>query len=310
MSYYPYLRGKQNELLTVKENATLIAESNFIPIIEPVKNDFKSLGRTLNAICDARGEVVIVLNPQYGSSNHSSINSYLDSHFSGRTNIIRGINLHETIQISEVDRLLEIYDIGSIIHSGFTEARALSERIGRNSDSIINVFIEKFCGRLYRRHFRDHEKKVLIRDGFEKRPRNSDHPPSEFFSDLHATFAEEGVSGFGDFLIVGDNFSTSGGPAYTVAIHLTYVDRRKDEEMHIHHFKSIRQDTPQDPAGKFGEALEALLEVVDHSGSQIENTRAIQEFRDLNNRGHFPGLGYVKKLSMNHHIETLASYLG
>jgi hypothetical protein len=24
--------------------------------------------------------------------------------------------------------------------------------------------------------------------------------------------------------------------------------------------------------------------------------------------GHFPGLGYVKKLSMSHHIETLAHY--
>jgi hypothetical protein len=30
----------------------------------------------------------------------------------------------------------------------------------------------------------------------------------------------------------------------------------------------------------------------------------------LYEQGHFPGLGYVKKLSMNHHIETLARYFG
>jgi hypothetical protein len=38
-------------------------------------------------------------------------------------------------------------------------------------------------------------------------------------------------------------------------------------------------------------------------------TSAVKEFRDLHAKGHFPGLGYVKKLSMNHHIETLADFL-
>lgn len=37
-------------------------------------------------------------------------------------------------------------------------------------------------------------------------------------------------------------------------------------------------------------------------------TGAIKEFRELYAQSHFPGLGYVKKLSMKHHIETLAHY--
>ena len=44
------------------------------------------------------------------------------------------------------------------------------------------------------------------------------------------------------------------------------------------------------------------------SGQKVDNTSAIEEFRYLHERQHYPGLGYVKKLSMKHHIETLAAY--
>ena len=67
------------------------------------------------------------------------------------------------------------------------------------------------------------------------------------------------MSGFGDFLIVGDEYSESGGPAYTIAIHLTYIDFDQDEAMHVRHFLSDRQDTPKDPGGKFSEALTKLV---------------------------------------------------
>ena len=78
--------------------------------------------------------------------------------------------------------------------------------------------------------------------------------------------------------------------------------------MWIYHFVSDRQDTPTDPAGKFAEALEKMMKVLNRSKSKILETSAVKEFRDLHRQGHFPGLGYVKKLSMNHHIETLAAY--
>lgn len=58
--------------------------------------------------------------------------------------------------------------------------------------------------------------------------------------------------------------------------------------------------------GADGEQIAKL----DSGASHILETEAIGEFRDLHAKGHFPGLGYVKKLSMKHHIETLADYLG
>ena len=117
------------------------------------------------------------------------------------------------------------------------------------------------------------------------------------------------MDGFGDFLIVGDDYSESGGPAYAVAIHLTFIDPDNDDVMYIYHFVSDTNDTPTDPAGKFAQALKKLINKLESERSNLYETSAIKEFRDLHAKEHFPGLGYVKKLSMKHHIETLAQYL-
>ena len=69
--------------------------------------------------------------------------------------------------------------------------------------------------------------------------------------------------------------------------------------MQIYHFKSQRQDTILDPAGKFGEALAEMMGCINNPKSKVLETSAVKEFKTLHDRKHFPGLGYVKKLSMN-----------
>ena len=109
--------------------------------------------------------------------------------------------------------------------------------------------------------------------------------------------------------MVGNDYSEGGGPAYAVAIHLTYIDPGKDDVMYVYHFLSTTNNTPTDPAGKFGQALERLIGKLDSGTSNLFEGSAIEEFRELHAKKHFPGLGYVKKLSMKHHIETLANFL-
>ncbi len=197
-------------------------------------------------------------------------------------------------------------NVSSLIHAGFSDAKILINSLGDDLGKFRHIFLEDQGGRLYRRRFRSLQR-VLLRDGF-RRQVNRDFPDQEFFSDLHATYQDENMTGFGDFLTVGNYFSKTGGPAYAVAIHLTYIDSNKDGEMHIHHFQSIRQDDPKNPAGKFAEALGKLVDEVRDQSSQIFASNAIKEFIYLHRKGHFPGLGYVKKLSIKHHIETLADY--
>lgn len=308
--YHPYFRGKQFELITIRESADLMAKAKFVPIIEPVKEALKGLERSLAAVCNANGQAVVIVNPYHGDHREDglSISSLLNDSFRDSRAITIGVLLKKGMS---VDTAIECYKRHqghgmSFIHAGFSEAKALADAIGEEMLLIRNVFFEAHCGRLYRRHFQGKER-ILLRDGF-KRQRNASYTPLEEFSDLHVTFKEEGMTGFGDFLIVGDEFTEAGGPAYAVAIHLTFIDPDKDNAMYIYHFVSINNDTPTDPAGKFGEALHKLIIKLDSGTSKLFETSAIKELRDLHAKGHFPGLGYVKKLSMKHHIETFHRY--
>ena len=307
--YYPYFRGKQFELITIRETANLLAESNFVPIIEPVRADRRQLERTLEAMRDAEAATIVIVNPHYGRADSAEIGDLVEDFVESGTSpgiLLRSeTSLQQAVDLYEGDADRE----PTLIHDGFRDGRALAEALG---DDVVkemrHVFIDSSVGRIYRRHFPG-AIRVLVRDGFKRRTRNRDHPPVEQFSDLHITHGDEGMTGFGDFLVVGDDYSDGGGPAYTVAIHLTFIDRDQEDEMFIYHFLSHRQDTMADPAGKFGEALEAMIKKLDEPDSKVLETSAVQEFRRLYQDDHFPGLGYVKKLSMKHHLETLADYL-
>jgi hypothetical protein len=308
--YHPYLRGKQYELITVREMAPLLAAADFRPVIEPVRSDFGGLQKALESVRQANGSVIVIVNPQCGDlsdSGHSSSDFVLQNCL-GSPNVSAGILLSQSHSLEAAVSCYKAYAAYSpvFIHAGFTEPKPLAEQLGNPTKDQRHIFIDRLCGKLYQRHFKN-TYRVLLRDGFKKM-RNADYAPVEPFSDLHATYKEEGMDGFGDFLIVGDEYNEGGGPAYAVAIHLTFIDPGQDDAMQVYHFVSDSQDTPKDPAGKFAEALAKMIETLDKAGSKVLETAAVAEFRVLHKRGHFPGLGYVKKLSMKHHIETLAKY--
>ncbi|QPL51898.1 sce7725 family protein [Alteromonas sp. B31-7] len=309
--YFPYFRGKQNELITIRNNASLMAQAGFVPIIEPVKETLNGLKRALDSVVNSKGRAIVIVNPFHGdySKNGDSLTNLLAEHFDGEDGISAGILLTNEISLEAAISSCKAHEQHSLtlIHAGFAYARELSNALGDKVKDITHCFFEEDAGKLYQKHFMAAKSKILIRDGFKKR-KNREHPSEEFFSDLHATFQMENMQGFGDFLIVGDEYSESGGPAYAVAIHLTFIDEEQDEAMFIYHFISDRQDTPQDPAGKFLEALNKLIIKADEPTTKILATKALAEFRDLHERKHFPGLGYVKKLSMQHHIEVLADF--
>lgn len=310
--YYPYFRGKQFELITIREMAPLLAQSGFVPIIEPVKESLGGLEKTLKKIVDARGKAIVIVNPYHGDHSEGSvgISRLLGQGYLGNDAIAAGILLRSDITFSDAVACYEKHENHNptIIHAGFMEPKALAEYLGGGMAASSNIFVEEHAKILYRKHF-EGSTRILVRDGF-KRQRNADYPQLEEFSDLHVTYGELGMAGFGDFLIVGDSYTEGGGPAYAVAIHLTFIDHDKDDVMYIYHFVSNDKHTPTDPAGKFAQALDKLIVKLDSGKSKLRETDAIKEYRELHRKGHFPGLGYVKKLSMMHHIETLADYLG
>jgi len=308
--YHPYFRGKQFELLCVREMAPIFKEAGFRPIIEPVRDVLGGLNRALDAMVEVDGRAIVIVNPHLGdlSDSGAPLSDLLKEKYLDLPGISAGILLKHDTTTPGALRCYRDHESHSpvLIHAGFGEAKILAEGLGRQTKDQCHVFVDRYCGKLYQKHFTGGHR-ILLRDGFQRK-RNRDYELLEPFSDLHATFQDEGMDGFGDFLIVGDDYSETGGPAYAIAIHLTFIDPDKDNSMWIYHFVSERQDTPKDPAGKFAEALAKMMRVLNRPNSKVLETGAVKEFRALHRQGHFPGLGHVKKLSMNHHIETLADY--
>jgi len=310
--YFPYFRGKQYELIAIRENAKRISEANIVPIIEPVKENLSGLLRALEALVEHESKFVLIVNSQYGElrgESSSLINEFANEYLSKYKNFSLGYIVNTKTSLKEFSSFCKAsLSPISIIHYGYQSGKKLAEELSDLKIDTGHIFIEEYCSRLYRSHFKS-KPRVLIRDGFITRT-NREHPEAEHFSDLHITYKDEGLEGFGDFLIVGDDYNDAGGPAYAVAIHLTYIDEDEDEDMFVKHYISDRTSTPVDPGGKFLEALKKLIADVKQPKSKIYRSEAVEEFRQYYKREHYPGLGYVKKLSMQHHIELMAHFLG
>jgi hypothetical protein len=307
VNYFPYFRGKQYELICIRENADLLRDEGFVAVVEPVRESGSTLKRALHALNATGAKFLIVANP--------SVGSHTDALAGDIQQIVRDA-LEESPESAWIYNVRNESDVGSyltwaatwpttaILHDGLSSGAQFAATInGANLNPSHHIFTQQ-CSKPYRKHFQG-PSRVEISDGFKKK-NNRDYPVSELFSDLNVTYADDGMTGFGDYLIVGSEYSESGGPAYAVAIHITYVDPDNDGAIYVFHFVSDRVDTPTDPAGKFREALAKLIAEANRQGTKIRQTSAIDEFRRLHEMQHFPGLGYVKKLSMQHHLELLA----
>ncbi|WOE70671.1 sce7725 family protein [Hydrogenimonas thermophila] len=307
--YFPYFRGKQYELVLLKEQANKTLKSGkIIPIIEPVKENLNPLQRAIEQFDINNVTYILIVNPENGDFKDQRNIKLLD--FIKKlqnSNLIIGIVANATTILENVKQYLDSfkdYKI-AILHKSFLDATGLSNLL-QNYSIEYNIFISNEENKRYIRKFKNIGKKVIIKDGF-KRQKNANYPPIEHFSDLHLEYSDGVMDGFGDFLIVGDDYSESGGPAWAVAIHMTYLDSNDDNDMYIKHYISDRRDDIQDTSGKFIEALKYLIE--DEKKNHLYNTDASKEYEELYKKKLFRGLGYVKKLSMQNHLEIIARFL-
>ena len=146
--YHPYFRGKQYELITIKEMALVIRAAGFCPVIEPVRESLNGLQKALDTIVAVGGNAVVIVNPEYGdlSKEGAPLTRLLNDRFLELPNISAGILLKETTTTSQA---LKIYETHSahrpiFIHAGFNDARAFRRALdhkpkptGTSSSSII-----------------------------------------------------------------------------------------------------------------------------------------------------------------------------
>ena len=305
--YYPILRGRQNELLAIKEllNASRLSDK-IIPIIEPVKLS-PTLVNTIKTFADVERDLVLIRNPKVGSFSVDARNSkntkYLESLKTTlrEAKVLRGVIVDKDTP-SRVEKMHQ---------KGATDEEIIS--ICTNPDAI-KFYENTFSGNTsvrtvvpYASAFRRiRNNRILLEDKFNKKGRNQDYidDPDEFFSNDHIYYSEDGYVGFSDYSIIGEEYSESGFAPYAVAIHIVYFDDSK--VLRVHHFVSEDNDDISDPANKFYQAVKQLVE---WNKTQQLDTMAIKTFEKICEEQSYPGLGVVKKLSLMHHLELVGRYL-
>lgn len=306
--YFPYLRGKQFELLAIREllEKNLITDK-IIPIIEPIKLS-TTLLKTVDMFIEKQRDITIIHNPQVGSFT-KDLNKLQESDLKDRylENLQRdGVFIGHLINKDSQEQIEEVFTSG--ITSEWILAinqnkKYISKNIEIFGEDVPKMTLIPDDGSSRRKVRGD---KVLLADRFTKLERNTDYAEvsEEFFSDDHLYYEEERYKGFADYSVIGSGFSESGFAPYAVAIHIVYFD--SDDTLMIKHFVSDSNEDIKDPANKFYEALEKLIAWKRSVGI---STFALEEFEKYYGMGTYPGLGTVKKLSMMHHLELMSRYL-
>src|SRR5271165_3309012 len=95
--YHPYFRGKQYELITVRETARMLKTAGFRPIIEPVRETLRGLQKALDAVVDVNGRAIVIVNPHHGEllDAGESLTKLLKDKFLGLPGISAGILLKQ-----------------------------------------------------------------------------------------------------------------------------------------------------------------------------------------------------------------------
>lgn len=277
------------------------------PIIEPVKNT----SALINCFKSLRASDInfnVIVNPEVGDmvAKTGDILSKIGHLLSGYDNFQFAIIIAQT---TDFDRLFHTFQELQFPNPRFTyihnemapNIQSIQADFGTLGSTLFNVFNFKKTSRRYPRAF-EQSTRVSLEDYFPSLPKNSAYLPQDdsHFSDEYRFYKEEGYAGFGDFLTIGDQYVDSGRLPWAVAIHISYADANRN--IRIKHFVSDTNDDQTDVAGKFAEANTKLVAWCD---TNEINTLAVNKFRDLLKRGHFPGLGTIKKLSIMNHIELV-----
>jgi hypothetical protein len=311
--YLPFLRGKQYELLALRELTALpLDPAKISPIIEPVKRELKSIGMALKMLKKVDIIVQLIVNPEHGDLKKSSgqifafIDQMANEGFDNLLPVYLLSNERDFTFLKENGEARNHFQTGySLIHLNQISSSSDLKALVNATNCLYNIIHVNQLIAL-RRGFSS-ESLGFLNDPFVKQKRNVDYEDleDEIFSSDYFYYRSEGFHAFSDYLSIGSEYMEGGMLPYAVVIHLTYKDPGSDD-IRIKHFISDSNEDASDTAGKFGEALSKLVAFLDQENIE---TIASRHFRDYHNRGAFPGLGMLKKLSIMHHIELIQSLI-
>lgn len=298
MMYFSYFRGRQYDLLALKD----IAEQrclppNIIPIIEPVR-DIRVLPQTVAAFMAANHPLVVIANPTVSDYVLTQQKLHDWHEWANDPNLIVGHILTPTTLPDDVTPstdqptllIAHHYDeLVAVQHAGWLETPTyllvppearVRQLVSRSS---ISLFDHAWLP--------DHDQTYAnLVDGF--------------FSDDWVLADLLGYQGVSDYTIGGHYYSEHGYPAKAVTLHLTYF---AGEQLRIHRFVSDDRTDFSHPKEKFFQAVAKLAAWLPQQPTAVQ-TPAAKQLAAYHEQQHFPGLGVVKRLSLVHHLQMMAAY--
>lgn len=318
--YFPYLRGRQNELLCLRE---LLENENLtekiIPVIEPVRFN-STFFSTLSRFVEKDRKIIVIHNAKVGNFNKEY--SEMKVKIEKESDDIKKEKMQKNL-----DSYLTLLNDPHVLEADICDKKILQQCINgeKNVEDIILINYGKEFMDVYEENGEQLEAKltfipkdedfkdevagdtVALEDGYNKAKRNIDYiaSPDELFSRNHLVFQKRGYIGFSDYSIVGDIYEESGFAPLAVAIHIMYFGKKS--ELRVHHFVSESNENISDPARKFAEAMQNLVDW--ESFDILPKTHGLNCLINYYENGKFPGLGVIKKCSLMHHMEMMGNYL-
>lgn len=313
--YYPYLRGKQFELLALREFSREFENNHtIVPIIEPVKKQVNGLNAAALSMIENGMKFAVILNPSDGDYRHTGIDNdilmSLTALTDDRDNWIpayiykhNGRTLLDHAKQNNLSNLMIIFPSGADVND-----EVLMEFLSKDEVAFVvsgNLSNNRSArGRLLRLG----KALISLEDRFNERPRNADYANEvdEIFSEDFAYYKNDGLAGFADYTPMAKDFIEGGMLPYAIAIHLTY--QKSDDQIFVHHFVSDNNFDQSNIRGKFHEAAVKIAPFFNNNG--LYHTSAIDELiRRADSDDGYPGLGYIKKLSVKNHLELITHIL-
>lgn len=309
--YYPYLRGKQYELLALRDFSSENQNNEkIIPIIEPVKQQVNGLNMALSSMTANGMRFAVILNPMDGDFKHPNVNNDIIARLTPLAEdrehwipayFYKGYadRLLTHAEDHNLNNLMIVFPSGADVNDeGLMEflsnekvAYVVTGNLGNNRSA---------RGRLLRLG----KNIISLEDRFQEKAKNAEYanPVDEQFSEDFAYFRYDGLAGFSDYSPLPKDFIEGGMLPYAIAIHLTY--KRSDDQIYVHHFVSDSNFDQSNIRGKFIEAANKIAPF--YEGGGYMKTSAVEELiqRSALEDG-FPGLGYIKKLSVKNHLELI-----
>lgn len=308
--YYPYLRGKQFELKALRDfSSENKNEDKILPIIEPVNQSINALSLAIDQLKSNGVIFSIIVNPNDGDFRHKTVSfdilkskpdladakgvwipAYL---YQGQP-----LELDGEITTSPWEEVILVFKTCADIYNPDVATLISNAKV----KIVVNNF-GKTVSRRVKKAIKDAGKSlVCFEDCFVNRKRNADYQSAEDepFSEMFYYWKEEGFDGFGDYTSLPSEYTEGGMLPYALAIHLTYL--KSEDQIYVHHFVSDSNFDQSNIKGKFYEAASKIEPFFDGRFHTVSVDELISKAKDSDG---YPGLGYLKKLSVKNHLELI-----